>query len=611
MTIELSIQDVRRELVRALGVEDATSSGKPATMLLGRWFHGVFADLVCTDPARSGVRVIVESGDEDGAAAGRALLRHVYDLSVGPRLSRHQAQVNETSDEVLTFWRAVQRLCGWLIEVVQSLRRGAPDRPGWLEIARRFAAEEFLACELREPGWSDGVRLIGIADALLRTPDGKRFCALELKLGRGRPPVDLGQVALYHLIATRRHGGDGALALLRFSTELEETVITAAQVADAQAKLIALVGNMAGVDRPAAAAAPSRALPPTGDLPQRIVRAYREYGTPVELPSPPLVGPRFLRFEVRLGKGVTVAQVEKRTAEVGIRAGLAVEPMVRRIAGQLCIDVPRPDPQVVPFAAVRDAIRGPASARLPIGVDPAGTLHFADLSEATTAHVLVAGGSGSGKSEWLRTAIAGLMLANTPDTLRMAFIDPKVSAFKELRRSRWLLDPSAFWVPREGVEIVDFLERLVDEMERRYQRFAQAGVDDLAGYRDRGAGTMPRLVCFCDEYFALISTDRRERKEIERQISILAAKGRAAGVHLVIATQQASREVIKGALDANLPCRVGLRMAKDIESKMLLGTSGAERLTGHGDLLFKALDEPVRLQAPYLAPDERKALFSS
>ncbi len=647
MAVELSVNDVRIELVRAAsGAGASPGEGEPATLLLGTLFHQVFADLVSRDARRSGIRVLFEAGADRGTAC-QDLIRHTYDALVGPRLTRHQAQLNETTQGVLTFWRAIQNLGTWLTDLVLDLRSrtSAQDgTSGWQSVAAHFAAEQELACELRAPGWSDAVRLTGIVDSLVRAPVGERICAIELKLGRGRPAVDLGQAALYRLIAARCFGVEGALALLRFSAELEETVVTATQLADAEARLVDLIGTMAGVVQPMPQATGGSAVvplpqanggsavvppphanggssglspprPPDTELAQRIVRAYREYGRPIELPAPPIVGPRFLRFEVRLGKGVSVAQVTKLTPEIGIRAGLRGEPMVRRIAGRLCIDVERPDPQTVPFSVVREGLGKPdprfGSARLAIGVDPSGALVCADLSAPITAHVLVAGSAGSGKSEWLRMAVGGLMVVNTRDTLRIALIDPKMSAFMDLRSSPWLHNGNAFWVPGEGVEITDFLDDLIGEMERRYKTLQAARADDLAAYLAGGTGRMPRIVCFCDEYFALISGDRRERKNVEERIALLAAKGRAAGVHMVIATQQASREVIKGTLDANLSCRVGLRMSKAIESRLLLETTGAELLSGYGDLLYKAIGDPMRLQAPYLPPDERASLFAA
>jgi S-DNA-T family DNA segregation ATPase FtsK/SpoIIIE len=146
---------------------------------------------------------------------------------------------------------------------------------------------------------------------------------------------------------------------------------------------------------------------------------------------------------------------------------------------------------------------------------------------------------------------------------------------------------------------------LVDEMENRYRAFQAAGVDHLAEMQRSGA-RLPRIVCICDEYADLLFAGR---KEIEERIRRLGQKARAAGIHLVLAVQQPSREIVKGALQANIPARVGLRVTSRIESNMLLDRGGAEDLLGNGDLLFKDIGDPVRLQGLYLPPDERRAVF--
>lgn len=636
MPIELSVRDVRDELQRA-AAGGAEGEGERATWLLGQLFHEVFADLVSRDPARSGVRVLLELGAERELWHGR-LVEHVYRALVGPRLSRYQAHLHETTERVLVFWKAVQGLARWFADVTWTAleaRRGQPA--SWEDITELISAEVRLECVLREPGWTDAVRLTGVADALLRVPGRPGFCALEIKLGRSSPAIDLGQVALYHLIAARSapasssgaggasSGAGSALALMRFSPDLEEVVVTAGQVVDAQAKLLQLIGRMTGV-LPAAPSPDETKRPPTVpppapsqkeryiELGKQLARAFREYGRPIEIVGEPIVGPRFLRFEARLGKGVTFDQVTKLTTEAGLRAALPSDPIVSRDAGRLTLDVARPDPQAIPFASVapelgaRDPLRG--SARLPIGVDLGGKLRAADLSNPINAHVLVAGTTGSGKTEWLRMAIAGLIQANTPETLRLLLIDPKVTAFTELKRSPYLWSKHGLWIPGGGADVAEVLEDLAAEMDERYQRFGAAGVDDLTQLVEKQGKPLPRIVCFCDEYFALISQGRQERRLIEEKITYLGAKARAAGIHLVIATQQPSRQVVQGALDANMPCRVGLKTQSAIESRMMLQTAGAERLTGYGDLLYKDVGDPVRLQAPYLAPEQRRRLFA-
>jgi DNA segregation ATPase FtsK/SpoIIIE-like protein len=234
---------------------------------------------------------------------------------------------------------------------------------------------------------------------------------------------------------------------------------------------------------------------------------------------------------------------------------------------------------------------------------------LADLSQPEHAHLLVAGTTGSGKTEWLRAAVAGLMTSNTPETLRLLLIDPKRNAFHELRESAFLFAPLIYPDEQSAAEI---LARLVEEMEARYQQLGQTGANSLAEHVRRTGAPMPRIVCLCDEYADLLHRGRPERQALEQQIFRLGAKARAAGIHLILATQQPSREIIKGALDANIPARVGLRVEKAIESRMLLGDSGAEQLLGRGDLLFKDIGDPDRLQSPYVPEDEfRRILHGS
>jgi DNA segregation ATPase FtsK/SpoIIIE-like protein len=147
-------------------------------------------------------------------------------------------------------------------------------------------------------------------------------------------------------------------------------------------------------------------------------------------------------------------------------------------------------------------------------------------------------------------------------------------------------------------------------MERRYQLTRQSGTDNLRSHVERTGKPLPRIVCVCDEYFALISQSKQEKAQIEEAVSILGAKARAAGIHLVLATQQPSRATISGAIQSNLPCRVALLLSSPIESNMILGGPGAERLTGSGDLLYKDFGDPIRLQAPYLPESERKRWFA-
>lgn len=255
------------------------------------------------------------------------------------------------------------------------------------------------------------------------------------------------------------------------------------------------------------------------------------------------------------------------------------------------------------MADVQDQLpdRNPAagSALVPLGIDLDAKLRFADLDDPLNAHILVAGTTGSGKTEWLRVAVQGLIHSNSSKTLRLVLIDPKRTAFNEFAESPYLLTPDSLVFP-DARPTESVLKELVSEMEHRYVSFQKAGVDNLNQYWDYGREMFPRIVCVCDEYYALIAGDSKKRKEIETQISLLGARARAAGIHLILATQQPSREVVKGVLDSNIPARVGLMMVKREESKMLLGQAGAENLLGKGDLLYRDVGDPIRLQAPLL-----------
>lgn len=635
--IELSVKDVREALAGVARPGDR-GTGEAATLLLGRVFHEVFADLVSVCPERSGLRVIVESGPARDRRL-EALIDHAWRNLVAPRLLRHAAELQTTTEAVYTLWRSVEQLAAWLAGVAAELadqaaalpRPGDQARSGWEHLGELLRAEVPLECELCEPTWAEPVRLVGIADSILRVPARAALCAIELKLGRAAPPVDLGQAALYRLLLVRSGAqpASAALALLRFTPDLDEQLFEAPALAEAEARLLDLIAGLARVRRalPGSAAPPSprmhgdpapaeapQPLPPHVEIGRRLVRACREQGVGIEVRRPPVVGPRFLRFEVRLSPGARLDALRKRMPEVALRLELPQEPIVTPEAGALYIDVARPDPESVPFERVvpqlpaLDPLVG--SARLPIGVDSSGQLHFADLASAGRSHALVAGTSGSGKSEFLRAALAGLLASNTPDTLRLVTLDPKLNAFGDLERSRFLWRPDSFWVPGADRDATDVFDDLIEEMERRYQLTRASGTDNLAEHVRKTARPLPRIVCLCDEYMALITTDREARKRIEQAVTLLGAKARAAGIHLVLATQQPSRHVVSGAIQANLPCRVALTLTSHIESNMILGASGAERLTGSGDLLYRDFGDPQRLQAPLLSAEERRRRFA-
>jgi hypothetical protein len=613
MTVSLSVHDVREHIRRA-SESGVSASIQPSSALLGRIFHEVAADLVSSDPLKNAFSFL-ETLDFDKEVWRSRLAPHTYDRMVGPRLARDQARLQDSSAGVLHLWDAVQSLCDWLVGLawVATNPEGRKKALSWNALRQTLRVEVPLTAEFSAPGWSEPVRLTGIADSLLRLPRTGNWCVHEYKLGRTSPEADLCQVCLYHLILIQkrpkrksRSDFSRMIALISFQPEMEERLFSEDEIVSAQEKLLALIGRLAGVAHtvPKPATIPKDGSSQTANtLGRKLIEVFSEYGRPVELEGEPVTGPAFFRFPINPGRGVKLEQIQRLAREIQVRLGLSKPPFIGVDCGRAVVDIERPDRQIIRFIDVEDQLPAgdplTGSPLVPIGMDLNARLRTANLNDPVNAHLLVAGTTGSGKTEWLRVAIQGLIRSNTPQTLRLVLIDPKRTAFNEFTDSPYLLTPESLVFP-DAQPVGDVLKELVREMERRYVLFQKAGVDNMNQYVGTTRHVLPRIVCVCDEYYALMAGDSKKRKEIEAQISLLGAKARAGGIHLILATQQPSREVIKGVLDSNIPARVGLMMVKKEESKMLLGRTGAENLLGKGDLLFRDVGDPVRLQAPLL-----------
>ncbi|MFO0959165.1 MAG: DNA translocase FtsK [Isosphaeraceae bacterium] len=577
MPVQLTVREVRDALMRA----DVPGDGEPSNAAVGRLFHEAFTAL------------IGEAREPGGPEVAKAMALRVYERTIGPFVSGREEQLHPHAAEVQRLWKAVESLCAWLASLEPSsagIDAGIP-----------------VGAELREPSWTDSVLLNGVADAVVRDRSDGRWCVVELKLGRSHPRADLGQAALYQLIREAADPGSSgsATALLSFGPDLEERLFRSEDLAEARPALLDLIGRLAGVLPVRGRLVETEA----GDLGERLIAVLAEYGVEADLAGSPVVGPSLIRLRVKPGPGVKVASIGQRARELRMRLGLDAEPSVGIDGNVVTIDLPRRPPRVVPFRSILDQLpgraEGRANSRVPVGVDLDGKLVLADLDDTNSAHWVVAGTTGSGKSEWLRAAVAGLIATNTPATLRLVLIDPKRTAFGWLRDSEFLRQPLVF--PGEE-DVEGLLDGLLEEMERRTRLFSETGVEDLSGYIGQAGVLLPRIVCACDEFADLLLGDPAGRRRLEDRFQRLGARARAAGIHLILATQQPSREVLKGALISNMNARVGLRMPSPIESRMLLNADGAELLLGRGDLLFKAVGEPARLQGLYLSPEDREAI---
>jgi|APFre7841882724_1041349.scaffolds.fasta_scaffold13719_3 hypothetical protein len=599
----LSVAEVRNHLYWAAGGPDAAGDGQPSIALLGTLFHQLYAQLTGPD-ARTNLVAPLQLADATLASWQQALVAHAYKRFVAPALSNHQASLQAQSAQVLDYWRAVEALCHWLAEVLYE-QRGATESLTAVRARLFTAAEHDVAAELSEPSWSDTVLLQGRADAILAQRGSDERCVVELKLGRTAPEADLLQACLYQLLLEADHVPTSHLALLAFEPELREHLFTGEQLAAARDALKALIWRLAGGATPSPAPPRSASMPDLDALAARIESAFAEFGAPIAFEGAPQVGPTFARFLAKPRQGVTVKALTRLSESVWMRLGTSQPPHITLEHGRIAIDVERPDREEVAFAAWRDALPGrdrKGCSRFAVGVTVGGDLHFADLARPESAHFLVAGTSGSGKTEWLRAALASLLASNGIKTLRLVLIDPKRSAFAALAASPYLWQPLTY---DEGVE--GLLDALVEKMERRYEQLARAGVDNIDEY-NRRSEPLPRIVCVCDEYADLLLADRKRREAIEARIARLGAKARAAGIHLVFATQRPSRDIVKGVIDANFGGRVALKVVRPIESRIILDDTGAETLLGRGDLLYRDLGAPVRLQGLLVTREELQAL---
>ncbi len=606
MAVTLHVSDVRAEIYKSAGGLRSSGAGAASTAMLGRIFHQAFAELVGINERNNFHTALdeVESSLEEWRAA---LINHTYQRIVGPRLRQHQAELNFAPEQALTFWDATQELCKWLAELLWKAQES-----GMVIDSSLITAEQPLRWELREAGWTDGVVLTGIADAICRTSENQNWCLIELKTGRTAPEADLAQACLYHqMLKSSGMIASGALALVSFEPQKHEKMFTAADLVEAQDCLRDLVGRLAGVlpDEiiPIAPPPPDPKTDGYRRLGKQLEKAFAEYNARIKA-GEPIVGPTFLRFPIELGRGVTINALQRYVQSVQARLGLEAPPRVSLEGGRLAIDVQRPDREFVYFAQIRDQLPSRdgtfGSARVSTGVDLSGRLQLADFAQPENAHLLVAGTPGSGKSEWLRAAIGGLVIANTPQTMRLALADPKRNAFQQLGDSPFLYSEITY----DENSVTLLLERLIEEMETRYEEMGKVKADKLTDYIRLTGATMPRVFFVCDEYADLMMGEKKKKQALEGMIRRLGQKARAAGIHMILATQQPSRQVTSGPIMAVITAKVALRMDA-INSRIFLGEAGAESLLGKGDLLYKCIGDPVRLQSPYLPEEELKAVF--
>jgi S-DNA-T family DNA segregation ATPase FtsK/SpoIIIE len=312
------------------------------------------------------------------------------------------------------------------------------------------------------------------------------------------------------------------------------------------------------------------------------------------------VGPAFIRVKLKPNLGVKVNSLLKLSADLQVQLGIANPPLIAPQAGYVSVDLPRPDRQVARFENYIQSQATPLDTpvKIVIGVDLDGKLVEADLSDPNTCHFLVGGTTGSGKSEFLRSLLLSLLYRHSPQQLKIALVDPKRVTFPEFEQMPWLLSP----VVKDSEDAIALMEQLVSDMEQRYQLFEAAKCSHLDAYNQqqiqRQKSPIPRMVCIFDEY-ADFMAEKEVRNALELSIKRLGAMARAAGIHLIIATQRPEAGVVTPIIRSNLPGRVALRTASEADSAIILGGKQTEAayLLGKGDLLYQVGAQLQRLQS--------------
>ncbi|MGB3206288.1 MAG: DNA translocase FtsK [Crinalium sp.] len=328
---------------------------------------------------------------------------------------------------------------------------------------------------------------------------------------------------------------------------------------------------------------------------EELVNILQSFGIGVDYQGA-VVAPAFIRVKLKPQLGVKVVSILNRSADLQVQLGLANPPLIAPQAGFVSVDLPRLDRQVATFEDYIQRQNLPATApvKIAMGVNLDGELIEADLSDPNTCHFLVGGTTGSGKSEFLRSLLLSLLVRHSPKHLKIALVDPKRVTFPEFEQSSWLYSP----VVKESDRAISLMDDLVAEMGRRYQRFETAKCADINSYNQKADQPLPRIVCIFDEY-ADFMAEKPTREALELSIKRLGAMARAAGIHLIIATQRPEAKVVTPLIRSNLPGRVALRTASEADSTIILGGKQTEAayLLGKGDLLYQAGANLLRLQS--------------
>ena len=330
---------------------------------------------------------------------------------------------------------------------------------------------------------------------------------------------------------------------------------------------------------------------------------FNNFGIEVKIVKA-IVGPSITQFQILPTPGTKVSKIVNLSNDIALNLAAKDVRIEAPIPGKslIGIEIPNTVNELVTMKEVFVNDEDNSSLSVALGKDVSGESIFTRIDK--TPHLLIAGSTGSGKSVCVNTIITSILLKNKPDKVKLIMIDPKMVELSIYDGIPHLLTS----VVTDPIKAADVLHKVVLEMENRYREFARARVRNMEGYnkiaaKDPDYKELPYIVVIIDELADLMMVSS---KEVEESIARIAQKARAAGIHMIIATQRPSVDVITGVIKTNIPSRIAFAVSSSIDSRTILDKSGAETLLGKGDMLYLSADssKPVRIQGAFLSDEE-------
>jgi S-DNA-T family DNA segregation ATPase FtsK/SpoIIIE len=502
--------------------------------------------------------------------------------------------------------QALKAFCQRLVE----LRSRTPNFRSWHDV---YLAGEFPVKGVRFTLGKASLLVSGQLDAVRFHPQhGLEVVDYKLTHGHGMKH-DLLQLCVYaRLLRVTRAGLSFCGTLEYYEPRLYEVTVAKEDLDGLFDEVVSpILYELVGEEVPHPSVETAKVQPPVDtkiapDLSEAIRTCYASFSLGVEVIGKQ-EAPQLVRYKVKPAPGVKVISLANRAEDLQVALALIQPPMIEPRGGAVTIDIAKEKPDFVPWRELvknPDYSRHPSPVSFPVGLGVDNRVILADLADPNMCHCLVAGASGSGKSEFLKCIVCSLVDKNPPDRLMLTIIDPKILTFGGASGLPHLTRP----VITDVKAALPCLMEAADEMERRYQVLSGEGLENLSGRFKAGDTDIPYCVIVFDEFADLILAGKDEKKEFEALVVRLAAKGRAAGIHLVLATQRPDRSVLTGLIKANLPLRVCLRVINATNSSIVLDETGGEKLLGRGDLLCDRGKGIERAQSPYITQDEFREL---